>query len=310
VGAPFFNQVNIPIGLILLALMGIGPVIAWRKATPRNLQRNFLIPGVIFVATAAALFVAGVRHPYALLTFAIGAFVLAIIVTEFWKGTRARARIEDENPLTALVHLVRRNRQRWGGYIVHVGIVVMFMGFAGSAFNREVRQSLVPGESVSIQSPFGHEYTLSFEGMSTSVIPSARQAIALFSVTVDGVDVGTMTAQRELVTAVTPPQPISTVGIRSTFLEDLYLILATSEDGLLLGNNEPQFQRATFQVLVNPLVPWIWYGGLVVAAGALIGLWPGGGAPVRRSAQTGAGREGDGDEASTPEPSSAPATVG
>ena len=309
VGAPFFNQVNIPIGLILLALMGIGPVIAWRKASPRNLQRNFLLPAVVFVVAAAALFVAGVRHPYALLTFALGAFVLSIIVTEFWKGTRARARIESENHLTALVHLVRRNRRRWGGYIVHVGVVVMFMGFAGSAFNREVRQSLVPGESMSIESPFGHEYTLTYQGMSTSVIPSARQAIALFRVSVDGVDAGTMTTQRQLVTAVMPPQPISEVGIRSTFVEDLYLVLATVEDGLLLGNNEPQFQQATFQVLVNPLVPWIWYGGLVVAAGALIGLWPGGGAPVPRTAQTG-GREGDADEASTPEPSSAPAAVG
>ena len=281
VGPPFFNQVNIPIGLILLALMGIGPVIAWRKASPRNLRKNFLFPIAVFVSAVAILLSAGVRHPYALLTFSIGAFVLTVIVTEFWKGTRARARIEKENAATAFVHLVRRNRRRWGGYIVHVGVVVMFMGFAGTAYNREVRQSMIPGDTVSVDSPFGHEYVLTYQGLSTTLVPSMRQVIALFSVEKDGVPVGSITTQRQLNLAVSPPQPISEVGIRSTFVEDLYVILATVDDEVLLGSNEPEFQRATFQVLVNPLVPWIWYGGLIIAAGALIGLWPGVGVPTR-----------------------------
>ena len=310
VGPPFFNQVNIPIGLILLALMGIGPVIAWRKASARNLKKNFILPVAVLVSTAAVLFSAGVRHPYALLTFSIGAFVLTIIVIEFWKGTRARARIERENAFTAFVHLVRRNRRRWGGYIVHVGVVIMFMGFAGSAFNREVRQSMVPGDSVAVDSPFGHEYLLTYQGLSTTLVPSMRQAIALFSVEKDGVPAGSITTQRQLNLAVSPPQPISEVGIRSTFVEDLYLILATVEDEVLLGSNEPEFQRATFQFQINPLVPWIWYGGLVIAAGALIGLWPGAGVPTRTS------RLGSGSrrrEISTPTPtprSDAAATLG
>ena len=320
VGPPFFNQVNIPIGLILLLMMGIGPVIAWRKASPRNLRRNFLFPGAVFLSSAAILFAAGVRHTYALLTFALGAFVLTVIVVEFWKGTRARARIEEEPPLTAFLHLVRRNRGRWGGYIVHVGVVIMFMGFAGSAFDREVRQSMVPGESVSIESPFGHEYTLTYQGLSTSLVPSMRQAIALFSVQKDGVDIGSITTQRQLVLATTPPQPISEVGIRSTLLEDLYVILATVDDAVLLGSNDPQFQQATFQVMVNPLVPWIWYGGLIIATGALIGLWPGAGVPTRSrrmgsgfraGAAVGAGTSGRESEASTPDSTtSAPTTVG
>ena len=320
VGPPFFNQVNIPIGLLLLALMGIGPVIAWRKASPRNLRRNFMLPGAVLLGSLALLFSAGIRHVYALLTFSLGAFVLTIIVVEFWKGTRARARIEEENPFTAFVHLVRRNRRRWGGYIVHVGIVIMFMGFAGTAYDREVRQSMVPGDVVSIQSAFGHTYDLTYQGLSTTLVPSMRQVIALFSIQKDGVDIGSITTQRQLVLAVNPPQPISEVGIRSTFVEDLYVILATVDDAVLLGSNEPQFQRATFQVLVNPLVPWIWYGGLIVALGALIGLWPGAGVPTRsrqagstaRASQRGgmAGIGMDSDASTSDSSTSAPATVG
>lgn len=238
-----------------------------------------------------------------------GVFVLTIIVVEFWKGTRARARIEEEGYPTALIHLVRRNRRRWGGYVVHVGIVIMFMGFAGSSYQREVRQSMEPGDTVSIASPFGHEYTLMYQGISTSVTPQAREATALFFVTKDGQDIGTITAERELVMTNNPPQPISTVGVRSTLVEDLYVILATVEDGLLLGSNDPDLQRATFQVLVNPLVPWIWYGGLIIAAGTLIGLWPGAGVPTRRSAALGSGsQQGAAEPPSSP--GGVPATVG
>jgi cytochrome c-type biogenesis protein CcmF len=283
VGPPFFNQVNIPIGLALLALMGIGPVIAWRKASARNLRKNFLIPTVFGVVVGAVLFGIGVRHTQALLTFALGAFVLSIIVIEFVKGTRARARIEEEGHVTAFFHLVRRNRRRWGGYIVHVGVVIMFMGFAGAAYDVEVTQNLGPGETLRIDSPFGHEYALTYQGLSTHQDPNMWRVIALFSVERDGVDLGTMTTERQMIVA--PPQPITEVGIRSTLFEDLYVILSALDQEVGLGN-APQFQRATFRVMVNPLVPWIWYGGLIIAAGTLIALWPGAGAPKRRPSST------------------------
>jgi cytochrome c-type biogenesis protein CcmF len=283
VGPPFFNQVNIPIGLALLALMGIGPVIAWRKASARNLRKNFLVPTAFGVVVGAVLFGIGVRHTQALLTFALGAFVLSIIVIEFVKGTRARARIEEEGHVTAFFHLVRRNRRRWGGYIVHVGVVIMFMGFAGAAYDVEVTQNLGPGETLRIDSPFGHEYALTYQGLSTHQDPNMWRVIALFSVERDGVDVGTMTTERQMIVA--PPQPITEVGIRSTLFEDLYVILSALDQEVGLGN-APQFQRATFRVMVNPLVPWIWYGGLIIAAGTLIALWPGAGAPKRRPSST------------------------
>jgi cytochrome c-type biogenesis protein CcmF len=274
VGPPFFNQVNIPIGLVLLALMGIGPVIAWRKASPKNLRRNFLIPTLVGLGAAGTLIAQGSRHVYAILTFSLAAFVLWIIAVEFWKGTRARARIEEENALTAFIHLVRRNRRRWGGYIVHVGVVVMFVGFAGSAFDTEVRQALEPGDSISVESAFGHTYTLRYEGLSSQADNHMRQWIAFLSVERDGVAVGGLTTERRFYFA--QGQPVTEVGIRSTALEDLYVILASLDEQVGMGN-DPDFQRATFQVMVNPLVPWIWYGGLILALGTLIGLWPGAG---------------------------------
>lgn len=290
VGPPFFNQVNIPIGLALLALMGIGPVIAWRKASARNLKKNFLSPVLLGLGSMAVLWVLGTRHPQALLTFGIGIFVLVVIVVEFWKGTRARARIESEAMPTAFIHLIRKNRRRWGGYIVHVGVVIMFMGFAGAAYDVEVRQSIEPGESITIASPFGHTYELRYEGLSTAVEPGhVVQWIATLSVERDGVPVGALNTERRLYLA--QGQPVTEVGIRSTLMEDLYVILATLDDQVGTGL-DPRFHRATFQVLVNPLVPWIWYGGLILALGTLIALWPGGGAPgqKRPTAQTAAGR--------------------
>jgi cytochrome c-type biogenesis protein CcmF len=260
-------------------------VIAWRKATPRNLQRNFLLPGTVGAAVGVVLYTMGARHPQALLTFALGAFVLTVIVVEFWKGTRARARIEGEPVPTAFVHLVRRNRQRWGGYIIHVGMVLLFVGLAGNAYNVEVRQNVVPGETIRIQSPFGHEYALQYQGLSTHIEPGhLRQVIALLTVDLDGRPVGSLAPQRNYVTVPGQPmQPISEIRYRSTLLEDLYVILdGYDEDVIGVLEGRPDLQEATIVVLVNPLVPWIWYGALVVLVGTLIGLWPGAGVPVRR----------------------------
>jgi cytochrome c-type biogenesis protein CcmF len=304
VGPPFFNQVNIPIGLVLLALMGVGPVIAWRKASARNLRKNFTGPVLLGLASGVVLWAVGTRHPYALLTFAIGIFVLAVIVVEFWKGTRARARIEGEGSFTAFLHLIRKNRRRWGGYVVHVGVVVMFMGFAGAAYDREVRQSIEPGESITIASPFGHEYELRYEGLSTAMDPGhSVQWIATLSVLRDGAFLGTLNTERRLY--LVQSQPVTEVGIRSTLMEDLYVILATLDERVGTGT-DPRFHRATFQVMVNPLVPWIWYGGLILALGTLIALWPGSAVPgTRRPGTTSAGAGSPGTPPTSPPPPSA-----
>ena len=199
VGPPFFERVNLPIGLALLALMGIGPVIAWRKASRRNLIKNFTTPVAVGAVVVAGLYLRGVHHGMALVTFGLSAFVMTVIIVEFVKGTKARASIEGEGHLLAFFHLVSRNRRRWGGYIVHVGVVMVFTAFAGAAFDREVVQTLDPGETISIESPFGHEYTLTYQGLSSPRGQNmARQAVALMTVERDGRPVESLTAEKVL----------------------------------------------------------------------------------------------------------------
>ena len=278
VGPPFFQKVNFPIGLILLALAGIGPVIAWRRATRRNLQKNFATPVVVGLVVGAILWTLGARHELALVTWSLSAFVLTIIATEFWKGTRARARIESEGYALALFHLVTRNRRRWGGYIVHVGIVMIFMAFAGAAYNTDVRQHMDPGESVDIVSPFGHTYTLTYEGLSANLNNGQRnlawQAIATVSVARNGVPKGMLTTEKRQYTTNLGAPPMTEVGIRSTPFEDLYLILSALDDIQAALNADSAAQGLDLQVLIKPLVGWIWFGCLILAGGTVIALWP------------------------------------
>ncbi len=288
VGPPFFNRVNLPIGLVLLALTGIGPVIAWRRATKRNLKRNFALPLLLGAAVVAAFLAAGARNGYALATFGIATFVMTVIVVEFFKGTRARARIEGEGALAAFIHLVGRNRRRWGGYIVHAGVVVIFTAIAGRAFDVEVRKAISPGETVTVASPFGHTYTLTYEGLSSSVEGNFDRWVALLSVQRNGKPAGSLTTEKRWYRV--NQQEVTEVGIRSTPLEDLYVILAQVENMEGVVANDPNAQRIVTQVMINPLVGWIWYGGVILTVGALIALWPT--AEVRRREGAGSREEG------------------
>ena len=277
VGPPFFNKVNLPIGIVLLALVGIGPVIAWRRATKKNLQKNFTTPVAVGVATGVVLWVLGARHELALVTWSISAFVLTIISTEFWKGTRARARIEGEGYLLAFFHLVTRNRRRWGGYMVHVGFVMVCIAFAGAAYNTDSRFNVQPGDVVEVASPFGHAYQLTYEGLSMSIGRGQRnllwQAIATVSVAQDGDPKGILTTEKRQYTN-RDSQPMTEVGIRSIVREDLYLILSALNDTNGALNNEPGAQGIDLQVLIKPLVGWIWIGTFLLAIGTVIALWP------------------------------------
>jgi cytochrome c-type biogenesis protein CcmF len=280
VGPPFFERVNFPIGLALLALIGVGPVIAWRRATKKNLQKNFSAPVIFGLVVAAILWFSGARHPLALTTWGISAFVLAVIATEFWKGTRARSRIGGEGLLPAFFHLVSRNRRRWGGYIVHVGIVMIFVAFAGAAYNVDERFHVLPGDQVEVASPMGHTYQLTYEGLSTARQNGMRnlmwQAIATVSVARNGEPVGVLTTEKRQYTTQEPgAPPMTEVGIRSTFGEDLYLILSAMDDpeGVVF-RGDSNAQGIDLQVLVKPLVNWIWLGCLVLVGGTIIALWP------------------------------------
>ncbi|MDP3939674.1 MAG: heme lyase CcmF/NrfE family subunit, partial [Deltaproteobacteria bacterium] len=219
VGPPWFNQVNVPIALLLLALTGIGPLVAWRRASPRNLRRMFAIPVFIGVAGALLLRVLGITHFYALISFGLSMFVLAGIVQEFWRGTRARRRQFGESTLTALSRLFRKNRRRYGGYVVHVGMVAIFVGITGTAFNSEREATLNQGETVEVG-----KYTLRYQGVESGRDANHEWAKARFEIFEGTRLAGVMVPAKNFYLA--SQQPTTEVAIRSSLREDLYLALA------------------------------------------------------------------------------------
>src|SRR5436309_2503831 len=280
VGPPFFNQVNIPLGLALLALTGIGPLIAWRRASVPNLQRQFAVPGTAGAFTALILLVAGMRDFYALMAIALGGFVAGTVVQEFARGARARHRQYGEGYALALGRLLARNRRRYGGYIVHTGIVILFVAFAGMAFKTETEASLRPGESASIKSPYGGTYRLTHPGISEYDALNRQVTAATLEVSRDGKRLEVLTTEkRQHVDGLGRPtfQPSSEVGIRRDLREDLYVVLG----GVVNGP-----EQAVCRFTINPLVWWVWYGGMIIALGGLIVMWPGG-SPAAKRAQAG-----------------------
>jgi len=281
VGPPFFNQVNIPLGLALLGLTGIGPLIAWRRASLPNLQRQFAVPVTVGVFTALVLLVGGMRDLYALMAIALGAFVAGTVVQEFARGARARHRQYGEGYALALGRLLGRNRRRYGGYIVHTGMVVLFIAFAGMAFKTETEATLRPGESAVLKSPYGWTYTFTHLGVSQYDALNRQVTAATLEIARDGKRLGVLTTEkRQHVDGLGRPtfQPSTEVGIRSDLREDLYVVLA----GLVNGT-----EQAVFRFTINPLVWWVWYGGMIVALGGLIVMWPGGGSPAVKRSQPG-----------------------
>ena len=276
VGPPFFNQVNIPLGLALLAMTGIGPLIAWRRASLPNLRRQFAVPLTSCVFVLLMLLVAGMRDIGALIAFSIGAFVLATVTQEFTRGARARHRQYGEPVIVALFQLLSRNRRRYGGYIVHVAMVLLFVAFAGMAFKTETQATLRPGETATLQGPDGHVYTFTHLGISQYNALNRQITAALLDVRRDGKAVGHLrTEKRQHVDALGNPtfEPSTEVGIMSGLRVDLYVVLA----GLVNGT-----EQAVFRFTINPLVWWVWFGGFVLVLGGLIVLWPGGGAVAVR----------------------------
>jgi cytochrome c-type biogenesis protein CcmF len=281
VGPPFFNLVNIPLGLALLALTGVGPLIAWRRASLPNLQRQFAVPAAAGGFTLLVLLVAGMRDFYALVAIALGGFVVGTVIQEFARGVRARHRQYGEAYALALGRLIARNRRRYGGYIVHTGIVVLFIAFAGMAFKTETEATLRPGESVSLRSPYGWTYTFTHLGISQYQALNRLVTAATVEVARDGKKIGLLsTEKRQHVDASGRPtfEPSTAVGIRSDLREDLYTVLA----GVVNGT-----EQAVYRFTINPLVWWVWYGGMIVALGGLIVMWPGGGSAAVKRTQAG-----------------------
>jgi cytochrome c-type biogenesis protein CcmF len=258
-------------------------LIAWRKASTANLRRQFIRPVAAGLVTLVVLLAAGMRDFYALVALALAGFVAGTIAQEFYRGVRARRRMHGESAALAFARLIARNRRRYGGYIVHAGILIYFVAFAGMAFRRQQEATLKPGESVEMRSPFGHTYRFTHLGISQYEALNRVVSAATVEVTKDGRRAGLMTSEkRQHVDSFKRPtfEPSTEVAIRSNLQEDVYLVFAGAVNGT---------EEAVYRFNLNPLVWWVWFGGLVLAFGGLITMWPGGGPVLAapRKAQAG-----------------------
>lgn len=281
VGPPFFNQVNVPLGLLLLLLTGIGPLIAWRRASPGNLKRQFFWPSTLMGLTAIGLTAVRMSDGWAIAAYALGAFVTTTVVQEFVRGSLARHRLHGEAIPVALGRLIGRNRRRYGGYVVHLGMVMLFAGFAGLAFKSDTEATLKPGESVTVRSPYGHTYRFTHQGVSQYEQLNRFVSAASMDVWRDEQYLGVMKSEkRQHMDSMGRPtfEPSTEVAIRSDVREDVYLVYAGSVQGT---------EEAVYRITLNPLVWWVWYGGMVLVIGGLITMWPGDGptAASRRRAE-------------------------
>jgi cytochrome c-type biogenesis protein CcmF len=268
VGAPFYNRVNIPIGLSLLFLTGIGPLLAWRSTSLYSIRRNFVLPCIAMAVAFVVVIIAGVRpwsagddvqsEIFSLVTFTLAAGVITAIVAEFLRGASVVRTQTGKSLLGSTVLLVRRNTRRYGGYIIHFGIVVMFIGIAGGAFNQSREQEMGFGDEMKMG-----PYRLVCQSFSQDSNPNYDTEFALLDVFKGGKKITQLAPERRFYNA---SQTTSTmVALHSTLAQDLYVIYE--------GKN-PDTDKPIIKVFINPLMNWIWIGVLIVVMGTFVALVP------------------------------------
>jgi cytochrome c-type biogenesis protein CcmF len=268
VGAPFYNRVAIPIGLFLLLLTGVGPLLPWRATSFRSIRRNFVLPVIALWATVIVCLAVGVwpwkngvfdtGNFYALVAFAISAGVLVAIFSEFVRGAIVIARQTGKNLLVGVWLLTRRNTRRYGGYIVHIGVVIVVVGLAGSAFNTNVEREMALHDKMSIG-----PYTLECVGATQDANANYDSEYALLDVYKNGKKDFQMTPEKRVYLASGQPQTM--VAIHSVPSWDLYVVYE--------GTN-PDTSQPIIKAYLNPLVGWIWAGLAVLVFGTLLALVP------------------------------------
>jgi cytochrome c-type biogenesis protein CcmF len=260
VGAPYFNSVTVPIFLFLVFLMAVGPMIAWRRASWDNLKRNFLWPAAAALVLGLGLFVWQIDEFLPLLGFTLLAFVVATILYDTALALRARRRIAAEGMLRGLITLTRRNQRRYGGFIVHLGVVLIMLGIAGSmTYSREREATLGLKQSLNIG-----DYRVQFEGLQGAQQPTHWRVEGAFRVFRNEREEGVLRPALKFFP--TQQSPIGRATHLSSLSEDFYLILS--------GFSELDRNEATIKVLVRPLVVWMWIGGFIIAIGTLICILP------------------------------------
>jgi cytochrome c-type biogenesis protein CcmF len=258
VGAPYFNKVQVPIGIFLLFLTGVGPLFAWRRTSLESLHRNFTRPLLFGAAVAAVSFVFGNRNFYALVTVFLAFFVVATIALEFFRGARVLRQKSGQGWLSAAVELTRRNTRRYGGYVVHFGVALLFIGFVGNAFGIHEQAEVNPGDEIT-----AGRYRFVVRGFAEQENDNFVSSRAHIDVFQGGKFFTTLHPERRLYKA--SQQPTTEVAIRPRLNEDIYVVFAgMAEDS----------GKAVIQLYINPLVNWVWIGGAVMVLGTLIALIP------------------------------------
>jgi len=258
VGTPFFNKVNIPIGLLLLFLTGVGPLLAWRRTSTESLMRNFGWPLSIGVISGGVLFALGMREFYSLVCFILCVFVALTILLEFYRGARVIRTRTGGSLIESAVDLTMRNTRRYGGYIVHMGMVFVFVGLAGAAFNRDVQKDMQIGSTLSIG-----PYELHLQSFDSKPEKNYTADRLIIEVMKDTKPLMMLYPEKR---RFQPSQENGTmVAIASSAKEDLYVVYA--------GQN-PETDQPVVHAYLNPLVKWVWFGGMIVVFGTLVALLP------------------------------------
>ena len=269
VGPPFFNTVVGPMALALVGLAGIGPLVAWRRGSGRSLKRQIAVPAISGAFIIVVLALLQVRSAGAMFGLGLTVFVATATLGEFARGAAAHRGARPFGLLKGLVTVVGGNRRRYGGYIVHLGVVLICLGISGTAFRLTWSGVLAPGDTVSLGG-----YDIGYESARTFETDEKQVKMAVMSVSRDGKKVAELTPQRNLHFAQNQPQ--SEIGLRTTLSEDLYLVLTQMD-----AQN-----RVTLRAWLNPLVAWIWIGGAFMALGMLVIL--SGRPPEQRRVSSGA----------------------
>jgi cytochrome c-type biogenesis protein CcmF len=261
VGAAVYAKLIGPQVAALVLLMGIGPLLAWRRSSPRALGKMTWRSGLLAIGVVVVLFLSGVHALGALAGFGVIAYAGLITIEEFYRGVRARMKLSHESIFTALRRLIARNRQRYGGYVIHLGVILIGIGVVGTMmFQQQTQRSLRAGESLTLG-----DYQITYQGSEIYVPPSEPDKTILLgrvAVSVKGGPPELMTPYREVFQQGGGLQPPS---LRSTPAEDLYVLFSGEEGGF-----------GTLKVFINPLVNWIWIGGITLLVGTLLAMWPGG----------------------------------
>jgi cytochrome c-type biogenesis protein CcmF len=258
VGPPFYNKVNVPIALFLLLLTGVGPLLAWRKTSFDALRRNFTWPLVGGVIAGAIAFAFGFRNMYALICLILSVFVTLTIASEFYRGARVISSRDGANIITAMGDLTMRNTRRYGGYVVHFGMVLIFIGIAGSAFNQDVQKEMAAGDAISLG-----KYTIVCQNFDSTANDNYTSERATIEVLQNGKSEMMMYPERRLYLASGVTETI--VANQSTPLRDLYIVYA---------GRSPDTGKPVIHAYLNPLVKWIWFGGIVVVLGTGLAMLP------------------------------------